>query len=163
MDPKPKKVSPTELLDSIAFTSENVVAAAEEQPWLFARAIEYRMECMRNRGTAKLAYESTRATQELKYRNEAKARGDKLTEGNIDALILLDKTVTAAFKLFTTAEEFEEYSKLILEAMRMRRDCLRIVGDLTRDDMSVARAAAIQGERMEELRNKVDKRFPGGR
>jgi len=55
----------------------------------------------------------------------------------------------------------DEYSKLIVEAFRMRRDCLRIIGDLTRDDLSLQRASEESTEKMRETRRKLKEKFPG--
>jgi hypothetical protein len=56
----------------------------------------------------------------------------------------------------------DEYSKLVVEAFRMRRDSLRIVGDLVRDEISIVRAVEQSAEKVQETRRKLKERFPGG-
>ena len=149
------------LLSKIDFSPDNVVDAAAEQPVLFVRAIQYRLECLITKTNAKMAWETAQAEKELKIRKEYRDAGEKITEGNIDALTLLDPDVAAACKKFSDAETYEEYSKLVVEAFRMRRDCLRIVDDMTRDEMGLQKAAELGAEKLKQTRRKLHDKFPG--
>lgn len=151
----------TRLLERVEFQPENVVAAAAENSVLFLEAINYRLDCMRRRSAAKLYYERERARLDTSIRANARADGDRVTEKQIESTILLDVDLERANRSFQDAEEEDEYSKLIVEVFRMRRDCLRIVEGATRDEMSLQRAAEVGAEKMRETRQRLRERFPG--
>ena len=155
------QISVADLLARIDFSTDNVVAAAAENPVLFVKAIGYRLQCMRERSAAKMLWEQGQAGADLTIRSDARKVGEKVTERFIEEQVLLDPAVADMAKKFTEADELDEYSKLVVEAFRMRRDCLRIVGDLTRDELSLAKAAEAGMERMESTRSQLRKRFPG--
>jgi hypothetical protein len=160
-----EETSPTgdisELLTQIDFSTDNVVAAAAGNPRLFVRAVDFRVQAMRKRSAVKMAWEKAQAEADLDIRANARQSGEKITERYIEEQVLLDPTVSRLAKAFSQADELEEYSKLIVEAFRMRRDCLRIVGDLAREELSLAGAVEAGTERLGALRQKARERFPG--
>jgi hypothetical protein len=157
----PKDSSVVTLLSKIDFSPDNVVGAAADQALLFVEAIQFRLSCLEKRSDAKMAWERIKAETELNIRKEYRDLGSKITEGNIDSLTLLDKSVSAAAKAYAEADVYDEYSKLVVEAFRMRRDCLRIVDDMTRDEVGLQRAAETGAEKMRDSRRKLRDRFPG--
>jgi hypothetical protein len=165
MAPKPKETTDDiqRLLAQIDFSADNVVNAAAANPTLFVRAIEYRLQCLQRRNAAKLAWECAQADAELKLRQNARENGEKITERNIEALLLQDDRVTAVGIAYTNTDEMDEYSKLVVEAFRMRRDCLRIVGDMTRDEMSLQRAVEANAEKLSATRQQLRAKFPEGK
>src|SRR5205085_3834483 len=149
------------LLAKIDFSADNVINAASQQPVLFLQAIEFRIKCLRDANIAKMVWERERAAEELLIRKDALQSGMRVTEGNIDAQLLVNQTISDLGAAHSRAAEMDEYSKLIVEAFRMPRDCLRIIGDLTRDDLSLQRASEESTEKMRETRRKLKEKFPG--
>jgi hypothetical protein len=157
-----KSVDVIELLNNVEFTPDNVVDAAAVNPVLFVRAISYRLECMQKKSRLEMDHKRICAEVELKTRHKASENGEKITENHIKSILTLDKTVSAAASALETAETFDEYSKLIVEVFRMRRDCLRIVSDMTRQELSLSgRAFDSETESMRATREKLHDRFPG--
>lgn len=150
-----------DLLAQIDFSPDNVVAAAATNPKLFVKSIEFRVECLRKRNAAKMAWEKGQAEADMAIRREARKSGDKVTERYIEEQVLLDPGVATLATKFTAADEMDEYSKLIVEAFRMRRDCLKIIGDLTRDELSLARAAEAGAEKLANTRRRLRDKYPG--
>lgn len=151
-----------ELLKKLDFQPQNVLDAAANNPGLFKLAIDFRLECLRRRNQMKMQYEQTSAEKELAIRKEARETRTKITNDEVTALLLVDKVVAASRRQFEAADEMDEYSKLVVEAFRMRRDSLRIVEDLVKDEMGLQRAVEQTAEKVAETRRKLYERFPGG-
>ena len=153
------------ILDKLGFSPDNVVQAASSNPLLFRDAIDFRQKCLSERTRAKAILERTEAECELAIRKDHRDRGEKITEGNIEILTTLDADVATAKDLFSKAEEADEYSRLIVEAVRMQRDCLKIVADLTWNDISIQRAVDNNSGKVndtrERLRDARNARYPG--
>lgn len=158
---KESKNEVAQLLKAIDFSAVNVVQAAAENPTLFVRAAEYRLTCLRARNAAKMEWEKAQAETDLAIRREARLTGDKITEALVSNQVTVNSTVAHYAVKFSEADELDEFSKLIIEAFRMRRDCLRIVGELTRDELSLARATEAGAEKLAVTRRKLKERFPG--
>ena len=149
------------LLGKIDFSPDNVVVAAAENSALFVEAINYRIDRLGESKAAKMAWEEKRADKELKIRKSYRDAGEKITEGNIDALLFLDPDVKSLSAKRDRADVLDEYSKLVCEVFRMRRDCLEVVGNLVGRELSM-QAAVDQGrEKMAAQRQKLRERFPG--
>lgn len=147
------------LLKGLDFTADNVVDAATRNAVMFMRAVEYRIRCMHGRVEAKMRLESSCAAMDAELRKEARDLGEKITEKGIEQRLTLDKLISERKDKFSEAEELEEYAKLLVEAYRMRRDCLKIVGDLTRDELSLQRSVEVGKDAMREARGKMGKRY----
>jgi hypothetical protein len=153
-----------ELLDSIGFSPDNVVGAAAGQTGLFVKAINYRLACLQDKTRQDMDCKRISAEQELKIRKEAKANDEKLTESHIKSLLLVNKTVVASETQLAQAEAYDEYSKLVIEAFRMRRDCLKIVSENSRTEFYASGRtldAEVEAERLAVLRQRTRERFPG--
>lgn len=144
------------LLDRLGFQPENVIQAASETPEMFREAIEFRRACLARRNQAEMVYERSKAEASLRIRTLARETGEKTTEDQIKSQTLLQVEVAAAATAFAQAEEFEEYSKLVLEAVRIRRDSVQVSSYLMRDDIRY------QNTEMAELRSNLEKKYPGG-
>ena len=59
------------------------------------------------------------------------------------------------------AENFDEYSKLVVDAFRMQRDCLQVVKGLISDEIRQGRALDQEVETLSKTRQKLRERFPG--
>jgi len=160
MEPKTKS-SIANVLNRLEFSPDDCVRAAAENPLLFRDVIDYRIDKMRDRNAAKMQMEKIKAEIELAIRADARANGDKVTEGTIDAKLLVDPKVDKAIKLFNAAEEADEYSRLLLEAIRLRRDALKVIGDLVRDEVSLQRATEMNMGKVAEARERLKAKYPG--
>lgn len=149
------------LLGKIDFSPDNVVQAAAENSSLFVEAIQFRLEKLSARNAAKMAWEEKQAARELNIRKVYREAGEKITEGNIDALLLTDINIKAAAEAYSRAEELDEYSKLVCEAFRMRRDCLEVVGNLMRNELSMQAAVEQGRDKMAAARKVLRERFSG--
>ncbi len=164
--PEPKHVSRPSgrsigaLLGQIDFSPENVVQAASVNSVLFIEAVQHRYESLSKRTAAKMLMEQITAGKDLNLRAEARATGDKTTENQIKATLTMDPEVAEATEKFNKAEELDEYMKLVVEAFRMRRDCLQIVAGLVRNEMSAQSAYEAGAEKLSATRKKLRDRFP---
>lgn len=159
-DPIAAEVS--HLLSNLDFTPEDVVMAAATTPRLFIRAGEYRIDRLRERNQAKMVMEQIEADRSLTLRKEAAAAGEKLTEKNLEAQVTLDVEVVQAQQRYFAADEHDEYAKLVVEAFRMRRDCLEIIGRITGTEISYQKALEANAGKLEDTRRQLRNKFPGG-
>jgi hypothetical protein len=155
----PVPVNVRTLLNKIDFSPDNVVEAASVNPGLYVRAIEYRLQCLTEKSRQDMNHKRLRAETELEIRRHAKANDEKITEDHIKAKLLLNKDVSAAGEQAQQAETMDEYSKLVVEAFRMRRDSLRIVADMSRQEMNLGRALEANAD-LQETREKLRSKFP---
>lgn len=150
------------LLGQVDFDPEHVIEAAVMNSVLFVEAIEYRREAIERRALAKIAMERAQAETSLRIRQEAREAGVKTTEDSVASTVLLDPAVTEVQKKFAHAEATDEYLKLVVEAFRMRRDCLQIIKDLVRNEISLQSAVDAGAGKLAEARARLRTRFPGG-
>ncbi len=156
---KPRRTI-TSLLGQIDFSPENVVQAAVVNSVLFTEAVDHRYESLSKRTAAKMLMEQITAGKDLDLRKEARANGYKITERQIEANLTLDPDVAEAQRNFAKAEEMDEYMKLVVEAFRMRRDCLQIVASLVRNEMSAQTAYEAGAEKLTATRKRLREKFP---
>ena len=149
------------LLGQIDFSPDNVVQAAAVNSVLFVDAVGYRYDTLSKRTAAKMLMEQITAGKDLDLRKEARAKGDKITERQIETNLTLDPDVAEAQKNYSKAEELDEYMKLVVEAFRMRRDCLQIVAGLVRNEMSGQAAYEAGAEKLAPMRKRLRDQFPG--
>lgn len=149
-----------EILSGIGFSPENVIYAAAKHPVLFIKAIDYRRARLGERNAAEMLHKKTEAECSLRLRDEARKSDTKITEKGLETSVLLDEEVETAARQLMQAEEMDEYSRLLIEAYRMQRDCLKIVGELARNELSLQLAAEQEVGKMTAMREKVKTRFP---
>lgn len=150
-----------DLLIGLAFAPEGVVMAATEQPKLFLAAAEYRMSRYRERSQFEMALKKAEAEYSIELRHNAKASGERVTEGHIAEQVLVNKLLASRRETLAEVEEREEFAKLLLEAYRMRRECLRIVSDLVGAEIAMTKAVAAGSERAQELRRTIASKYRG--
>jgi len=119
---------PPLLLEQIAFQPEELIEAAATQPSLFEAAASWRVRVMRARMTADTALKSTSAGEAQSIRDSYVAAGGKLTEAGLQENLQLNKKVQRATADLQKLQELEAYALLVLEALRMRRDSLLVLG-----------------------------------
>lgn len=149
-----------DLLRSLDFSPEDVVRSAALQPRLFMQAAEYRMGTYRNRTTAKMQRDVTRAEQSRIFREAAREAGEKTTEAGVEAALLLDPKVIAVEADYAAADEAQEFAWLLVEAYRQRRDCLRIASDLVGAEFAMQRAVSAGAEKIAAVKDKLHKKWP---
>lgn len=152
----------SDLLARVEFSPDNVVAESASHAMLFMKAINYRMEALRARNKAKAAYENRRAELSLSMRAKAREEGERLTEGNLDDALSGKSVLRKLRATYTEADEFDEYSKLLLELFRMRRDALRIVGDLTTSERGLQKYLEASQVELKGAKNKLEKKYSKG-
>ncbi len=157
----PTGINVTELLDKVDFEPENVVSAAATNSVLYVDAINYRLQCLTRKSEADMYAKRTYAEAELVVRAAAKAADEKITEGHIKALLATDEVVSAAEAERESAEQFDEYSKLVVKVFEMRRDCLQIVSKWTHEEMRLGNVTDAAREELAKTRDKLRTRFPG--
>jgi hypothetical protein len=148
------------LLGDLDFPEEELARAAREQPSLFLEASRYRVRCMRRRIRAKAALESVYSEVALRYREKKQA--DKLTEKAIANKVIAHPNVITAQKELDSAEVAEEYSKLLVEAYRQRKDACKILADILGQEMHAEvrlRNSALETAGMGKLKEKVKRKF----
>ena len=151
------------LLDGVEFDPDDVVGAAVSNANMFVEAIQYRLVCMTRQKRAQLAHDRMEAETSLAVRKKYKDAGEKITEDNVKTLTLLDPKVKKTADEEATADVFDEYSKLVCEVFRMRKDCLQIVTKMTADEVREQRSLQAGAEKMREQRAKLRESFPGGK
>jgi len=167
---KPKAVPVTEeplantaeLIHRLAFSQDNVMSAAAEQPVLFFQAAEYRIAIYRKYQSAKQEFGTVKAAVSLSIRQEFADKGEKTTEGAIEARTLLDENVNIAQHALQEAEAEEEASKLMLEAYRMRRDSLKVMMEWRGADLRAQQAQEFGSAAFNETRSNLERRYPKG-
>jgi hypothetical protein len=122
-----KKVS--ELISQLTVVDENIRAEAIRQPQLFIEAVRYRVRKMRVRAQAEAELEAFDAQLSITLRAKAIRRGDKGTEGYFKARLQKHSKHRSLQAAVNAAEANEEFSKLLIEAYRMRRDAVKILAD----------------------------------
>lgn len=141
-----------DLLAKLDFEDHEVLSAATSQPALYMKACDYRVACMRKQQQAEFRLDVVRADTAAKLRDEYAERGEKIAEKLMNELLDGNKDVQAARVESETADRGEEYSKLLVEAYRHRRDALRVVADMMRAEEIALRDGT-------KLRKDLDDRF----
>lgn len=154
-------VDPTFLVEKLKFTDEGVVEAALEGASLFEAAARYRVGKMRSKASAEMNLDRIKADTELAIRKEAAAEGEKITEGNIKAKLAVDDDVAEAQRRYNEAEADEEYSRLLVEAYRIRRDSLKAIVELTGAERAMGKIVESNQASLEETRKKLANKYPG--
>ena len=145
------------LVDGLDFTPENCIEAACANPGLFIEAVRFRLDQLAERNAAKLAFEQKEAETDLRIRQEHRAADMKITEAVVSAYVALNVDVVSARQRLNRAEENEELGKGLVEAYRMRRDCLQIVERVASEERRLAGAAEANAaitKTREQLRQK---------
>lgn len=157
VDPQVEK-----LLSELDFSPESVIHTATRSARLFMDAAEYRIQCLRERNRTDRVADQTRADKALKLRGQAQALGEKLTEEGLKQMLLIEPSIIKAVEARDTAEEMDEWAKLLLEAFRMRDHDLEIIGRITGSEIAYSKALEAQAENQNTIRKNLKKKYPGG-
>lgn len=125
-----REVDLKELISKLDFTEEEVEHAAMEQPKLFLRASRFRVQKMRDRVEAELAYENLLAKLSSKYQERKDEKGKReLTEGAVKAKVQLKPEIQKLRHRMELAFVHEKASELIVEAYRSREKAIKVIID----------------------------------
>ena len=117
------------LIEKLELVPENIFGEAAVQPLLYVDAARYRVAAMRSRSQAAAELEYTKARVAAAIRARLTEAGEKVTEKLIEQRVATHKLCRAASEKMDRAQETEEFAKLLLDAYRMRRDAIRIIGE----------------------------------
>jgi hypothetical protein len=135
MDSRLKKLLDTpvaleQVLNKLDFTEEDILRAAMENPSLYLMAGTFRVQKMRKRMKAQHRLDLAQAEAGLRIRKIRTPDGKKkYTEPQIKEKIVLEDDVKENRQKLDGAFEEEEFSKLLLDSCRYRKDALRIIVD----------------------------------
>ena len=108
------------LIKQLAFTEEDVESAAMLQPTLYLDAARLRVQKMRKRAQAKIAWEVEKAQARIRIAGTVQEKTDRS---------VLKKSVRMAERAYESALAVEEFCKSLMIAFKERKDALRIVMD----------------------------------
>jgi len=118
------------LISHLALVDENILAEAARQPILFLDAARYRVAAMRHRAQANAELDYRRSRIALTIRARKDASGEKkFTEAALKEKVESQTAIRELRDKTERSYEAEEFSKLILEAYRMRRDAIRVIAE----------------------------------
>ena len=80
-------------------------------------------------------YKEQRATIKEQLRALASAKGERMTESRLDAMVESDMSVGHAYREYLDAQEEYDFSKAHLEGLRTKRDMLINLGAHLRTEM----------------------------
>lgn len=143
-----------EIIAKLPILDENILLEAANQPQLFVEAARYRVAKMRNRAQALARYEVWCSELGLHYRRTKTGGDRRITEGEIKDRIRISKKARFYDTKLQEAFAQEEFSKLLLEALRMRRDAIRVIAD-ARVSEGIREGAEV--ERIEARRKLINK------
>lgn len=138
-----------ELVRQLPIIDENILAVAAEQPLWFLQAARFRVTMMRRHAAADAALEQFYVERGLKMRE--KYSENKVTESFIKSHVMGSEKYRVLKDDVKDAEASEEFSKLLLEAYRMRRDAIKIIAEA--DHAETGRAG------VELARSRADKQL----
>ncbi len=155
-----KKVNLIRLLRLLDFSDEEVVDASKQQPKLFVEAVRFRVQKMRHRTQLESQLSLAKSQKSSKFRAKAKERGERVTEGQVSERMNTDPEIISLSAQVSAAEEEEEYSKLLLEAFRMRRDALKVVADVIGAELFISKRELGTTE-LAKMKKKLSEKYPG--
>lgn len=148
-----------ELIGKLSFSPETIIEAAMEQPSLFAEMSGLRAEAMREAARAKWDHELSCSEVANAFRHEDAETGFKTTENNIAERVRLEPAIAIAVGKKNETEALEEQSRLLIDAFRMRRDCLRIIADLAGLGIGAEAAASDAMNKLGKVRQQLAAKY----
>lgn len=155
-----KKVNIFRLLKQLDFSDEEVVYASKSQPKLFVEAIRFRVQMMRDRTEIESQLSLAKSKKSAKFRALLKERGERATEGQVQERMGADPEIVSLTAQLNSAEQAEEYAKLLLEAFRMRRDALKVVADVIGAELFISKREFGTTE-LQKMKRSLEAKYPG--
>lgn len=149
------------LFEQIDFEDEDILNASKIQSNLFLQAGRLYIQSMRKRVAAEAKLKMLTSRYSLRIRKELSedASGGRVTEGHVAARLMRKPRILEATRKFDMRREHEEFCKLLLESFRMRRDTLKIVGNLIGAEVYIARENSGH-QALKDVKDKLRKRYP---
>jgi hypothetical protein len=128
-----------DVLDRLTFSEETLPTAVLEQAALYMEAARFRIRKMRQRQSGELELEQARARKAIFLRaTMQKIPGKRgMTETHLNQLLDANPMLNGLKKKIAEAGQIEEWAKSLQEALRMRRDCLKIYAGLLGTEMDM--------------------------
>lgn len=116
------------IIRRLVIVDEDICTEAVNQVSLFVDAARYHVARMRIRTQAESALDVFAADRSLSIRARPR-EGERLTEGHIKSRLQKHPRFIRLQAELEKAKRVEAFSKLLLEAARMRKDAIKIIAD----------------------------------
>jgi hypothetical protein len=149
------------LVKRLAFSNETILQDTASQPGLFIKAAEYRITCLRRLLRTKVQADAAEAQAGFRARGLLESRGEKTTEKRVQELVCTDQDYMDEQEARQQATIEEEASKLLVEAYRHRRDCLKLVVEMVSSEVSLQTAVETGQAKLERARKNIKEKYRG--
>jgi hypothetical protein len=154
------KIDLADLMNNLNFSDEQTADAAKIQPHLFMLAATFRVQKQRR----KLRYEAklkvVRSQLAKKIRIELTELGQRVTDKQVEETISRKHEVRDIEDKLNQCIVEEEWSKLLIEALRARSSSLKIVSELIGAEVYVSRK--MEGaDDLDDVRRRLKEKYPG--
>lgn len=141
------------LNEDLSYSLNNLSDAMVSQSSLFAHYGVLSARASKQVDDVKLLVENTEAAVYRKIRDDLAAKGEKITEAQLEKLVARHERVVAAKKALNEAKQIEKVANLAVESFRHRRDMLVQLGAYERQEMQGELAVRIRESREQEYEN----------
>jgi hypothetical protein len=150
-----------QLLDKLNLNGDQIAAASVEQARLFMYAATLRVQKIRKKNQAAMKLSEARIDKARSVRKRYRDNGEKITEPAIKELVERSPGVQDAQAALDTAEEWEEYTKLLVDAYRMRGQMCSSVATLVAREITMQGNLSDQFAEMRAMRSRLANKYPG--
>lgn len=155
-----KTIDLSDLMNNLNFSDEQTADAAKMQPMLFMLGATFKVQKQRR----KLRYEAklklVRSQLAKKVRLELSELGTRVTDKQVEETISRKREVRDIEDKLDQCVIEEEWSKLLIEALRARSTSLKIVSELIGAEVYVSRK--MEGaDDLDAIRKKLKEKYPG--
>lgn len=126
------------LMTQMDFTSETIMEAATNQTKLYLQASSLYARAVRELIASESALVVKKAEIGENIRAYAKARAEKVTEASIDQKRRISPEMVNPQTRYEQALTRKDWIWNLLEALRQRRDAIRVISELTRAELASA-------------------------
>ena len=117
------------------------------------------MDCLRTAMRAKMNLDGAGAEAGSRAREALVQLDEKITEKRVEELVRKDQEYIAAMEQRLEADAQEEASKLLVEAFRHRRDCLKLVSEMVSSEVSLQTVVETGRAQLNRARQKIRERY----
>jgi len=154
-----RKMTISEIFDAVDFAPENIIAEVAKNSVIFGDVIQLRYDTLMEVADAKADLERNDAECDMILRDEARQRDEKITEKALAVLVSVDPKVVAAKRRLAKAEATDKYVSLMVDLLKMRRDCLEMTTNLVRNELGVQAAFEANAGKLRSHRDAIRRRF----
>lgn len=143
------------LLKKLRLSSEgDLEKQSAEQPGLYLEASRFRAQLLHERSVKLAKLEVLKAEKALRIRAKKfeKAKGERLTEKEIENRILVDPEIRKAKLKLERLFQLEEWAKGLVAAFQQRRDMIRTISDIRNAEIASEVRAVKEGMARETMR-----------